>query len=52
MNHIKTYHSRLISFQDKKLLIEDYITKDTLESYGFHEDLNSFRPPKQQKKRY
>ncbi|WYP25551.1 GNAT family N-acetyltransferase [Alkalihalobacillus sp. FSL W8-0930] len=49
MNHIKTYHSRLISFQDKNLLIEGPISKDTLESYGFHEDLNSFRPPKQQK---
>ncbi|MFK3938269.1 GNAT family N-acetyltransferase [Alkalihalobacillus sp. NPDC078783] len=49
MNHIKTYHSRLISFQDRQLLIEGPISKDMLASYAFHEDLNSFRPAKKQK---
>ncbi|MDQ0208149.1 GNAT family N-acetyltransferase [Alkalicoccobacillus murimartini] len=49
MIHTKSYHSTYIPFQDRSLLLEGPITRETLSNYGFHEGLESFRPAEKQK---
>lgn len=49
MIHTKTYYSTQIPYQDRSLLIEGPITRESLDAYEFHNELDSFRPAVKQK---
>lgn len=50
MDHPKKYFSKKILTNKGELIIEGPVESALLETYEFHENLTSFRPPKQQHK--
>ncbi|WP_430509550.1 GNAT family N-acetyltransferase [Gottfriedia solisilvae] len=50
MDHPKKYFSKKIFTNKGELIIEGPVESALLETYEFHENLTSFRPPKQQHK--
>jgi acetoin utilization protein AcuA len=50
MEHNKTYNAKELKTPYGTLLIEGPVSPEKLASYEFHDDLVSFRPPKQQHK--
>ncbi len=50
MIHKKTYYSRELEFEGRTLLLEGPISGKKIHEYDFHEGLNAFRIPEEQKK--
>lgn len=50
MDHPKKYYSKSIHTSKGELIIEGPVESAVLETYTFHENLTSFRPPEQQHK--
>ena len=50
MKHIKTFYSMEMETRHGQVIIEGPVPPEQLEKYTFHDDLVSFRQPKQQQK--
>lgn len=50
MKHVKTYYKEEVPFENRTLVIEGPVSRETINELKFHPGLVAFRPPEEQKK--